>query len=435
MEVAVYNEVSKLGIPYRGWQSLNQSYAANFVAGSIPLVKAFDGTYANDFWTVNGYLGTEQSDLGNFFRSKRAVGSLDISNVQYNGSAITSFTTSAFPTNLSNFAADYSIVSSNGTVIGAIQGLLNTNTSTFTAAGTPYTTPLASGSRLRYDNSWYVACNVYSRYQIPRRPDYYPWDQYKSANGSPIYPQRSVDFGSIISSSVTGGVTQTGKILFPAIAVQNMLDVNAFPWDADWYRKQIVRSIGDDSKMYRIYFNDNADHFEVGQFENNNYAPYVLNYYGSLWQALLDVAAWAEKGTKPPKNSQYSFDQFTQPQLPYEAKKRGGIQPVVHLSIKPQKSVTKRVRVGEKVSFCADAEVPTDDGCIVQVAWDYEGNNNFVNGTIGKAKKQVELSGQYASNKPGTYFAAVRVRSSRKCDVNERYVLPPNLDRVRVIVA
>ena len=435
MEVAVYNEVSKLGVPYRGWQSLNQTYAAGFVAGTIPLVQRLDPSYANDFWNATGYLGTENSDLGNFFRSKRAVGSLDIANVQYNGSAITSFTATGFPANLSNYAAEYSIIAPNGTVVGAIQGLLNTNTSVFTASGTPYTTPLATGSMLRYDNSWYLACNVYSRYQIPRRPDYYPWDQYKSGNGAPIYPQRSVNFGSLISSAVTGGVIQTGKILFPTIAIQNMLDVNSFPWNADWYRKQIVRSIGDDSKMYRIYYSDNTDHFEPGAFLNNNFAPYVLNYYGILWQALLDVAEWAEKGTKPPRNSQYSFDKFTQPQLPYDASKRGGIQPVVHLGIKPKNAVTKKVRVGEKVSFCANAEVPTDKGCIVQVAWDYEGVGNFINGTVPKVKKAVELYGEYTYTKPGTYFAAVRVRSSRKCDPNERYVVPPNLDRVRVIVA
>jgi hypothetical protein len=36
----------------------------------IANVKAVDPTYVNGFWSIGGYLGTEDSDLGQFFRDK-----------------------------------------------------------------------------------------------------------------------------------------------------------------------------------------------------------------------------------------------------------------------------------------------------------------------------------------------------------------------------
>src|SRR4029079_12015292 len=75
-EKAVFDEVSKFGIPLRAWEDYryllgledpNQppgGVIASDLLSFLGIVKAIDRTYADDFWTKPGYLGTEQSPLG-----------------------------------------------------------------------------------------------------------------------------------------------------------------------------------------------------------------------------------------------------------------------------------------------------------------------------------------------------------------------------------
>ena len=430
MQVKVYDEMVNLGFPPRGYESLNYTFASDGVVGAANAIRAVDPTYADDFWWMDGYVGTEQSDLGDFFRSRRQIGDLDITDQRYNGSQLLSLTTSAVDTRISLFGSFFSVVDGNGTSLSEVAGTLDhANGSFIVTASINLTIP--AGAKLRYDNSWFLAAHPFHRYQIPKRPDFYPWDQYLTADAAPRYPQRAVEVGPLTTRAVSGGGLQTGKILFPTIMVQSLLDVNALPWNADWYRKQVIRQLGNDQDLYRVYYNDNSDHFS-GPAPNNNFAPYIINYNKLLYQALRDVADWVEKGIEPPRNTQYEVED-SQINIPYEASERGGIQPVVHLCANYDE---RRVEVvsNQSVSFRAVAEIPTEKGCIVEISWDYEGVGNWESVMVGKAERYKEIYGNHTFATPGTFFPAVRVGSSRSCLLEERYVVPQNLDRVRVVV-
>lgn len=74
-ERVVLKEVTALGIPLKGWEypdyllGRSEQYP-NGIDSSTPL--SFDPTYADDFWNASGYLGTENSPLGERVRAELA---------------------------------------------------------------------------------------------------------------------------------------------------------------------------------------------------------------------------------------------------------------------------------------------------------------------------------------------------------------------------
>lgn len=74
-EKAMLKEVHALGVPWKGWEYPDYllgrtSFQADGFNQSRPL--ANDPTYVNDFWNVDGYLGTEASPLGERVRAELA---------------------------------------------------------------------------------------------------------------------------------------------------------------------------------------------------------------------------------------------------------------------------------------------------------------------------------------------------------------------------
>lgn len=75
-ERAMLAEVHALGIPWKGWEypdylfGLDPQFYANGIVSDAPL--SFDPTYVDDFWNTPGYLGAEQSALGERVRAKLA---------------------------------------------------------------------------------------------------------------------------------------------------------------------------------------------------------------------------------------------------------------------------------------------------------------------------------------------------------------------------
>ncbi len=198
-----------------------------------------------------------------------------------------------------------------------------------------------------------------------------------------------MEIGPAISRSVTGGDTSNGKINGKVIAVCNLLDADAFPWDCDWYAEQ-VRAAGN-ADSFRLLYNDNADH--IGARTSR-----LVNYFGIL-QALRDVAAWAETGEQPPKSTAYDVrdGQIT---VLDKAQARKGIQPV------------------------AEWEVGGDDRI---------GAGDFVDRPFDRKEHgTVHIAQTFTYDRPGTYFAALRVTSQR--DPDSAFEKVRNLARVRVVV-
>jgi hypothetical protein len=74
-EEAMLRELTSFGVPLRGWE--NPDYllglsAPDGLLGFGAIIRGIDPTYADDFWTKPGYLGTEQSPLGDAVRAALA---------------------------------------------------------------------------------------------------------------------------------------------------------------------------------------------------------------------------------------------------------------------------------------------------------------------------------------------------------------------------
>lgn len=438
LQRAVLNETSQNAIPMAGWDALNYTQASQLLRGFWPVVQSFDASYSDDFWSKDGYLGTEKSELGDFFRSHRRVGSVAIGRVATNSSGyVTSMTLPALncpkglveQTIVAGDTAIWTVVDNNGTVTANTTGVLDYGTRTFKLTDAIPARAITPGAKMHYDNSYYIAAHAYHRHQVPPVADGYTiYDQYRFPNGTARYPQRAVAIGPIMTSATTGGATYSGAIRAGAklIFVSNLLDVNAYPWNVHWYRARMAASGINLDAQTRVYSQDHADHFE------GPVAPWaarrVVRYDPYLWQALVDVANWVERGVAPPRSSQniVSNGQVT---VPGDAAARGGIQPVVSIV-----ASASQVEMGQRVLFTVSATAVPGTGSVVRVEWDLEGTGVYAVANLSAAAETLSVSNQHAYSNKGTYFAGVRVATNRDGKLDEQYLLQYNLARVRVVV-
>ena len=360
-EQAVLAEVTKMGVPLRAWEDYRYVLGLDTADGLLGFggtVRAIDPTYVNDFWTKPGYVGTEQSALGDLFRAARVPGDVN--------------------------------------------------------------------------NDWNLALLTYHRHQVPKRPGFYAFDQFRDASGQPLYPQRPLEIGPLISASVYGGTnaqgyTHTGNIHGKVIVVDNLLDTDAFPWHADWYAAQVQAQLGDRfDDNFRVWFNDNADHLGPR-------TPHLVDYNGILQQALRDVSAWAEQGIAPPRSTRYEVTD-SQVSVPANAAARRGIQPVVDLTVKGPGHDRVDVAAGQTVTFQAKIQVPPNTGQVVATDWDFTGTGTFVAAPLGAPKPTVHVQATFTYTTPGTYFVALRATSQRDGDTTTPFARVQNLGRIRVVV-
>jgi hypothetical protein len=76
LERDVLREVTRMGVPLRAWEDpryLLGHEDPDGLLGFLPVVQAMDPTYADDFWTTDGYEGTDESALGERLRSARTA--------------------------------------------------------------------------------------------------------------------------------------------------------------------------------------------------------------------------------------------------------------------------------------------------------------------------------------------------------------------------
>jgi len=229
----------------------------------------------------------------------------------------------------------------------------------------------------------------------------------------------------MISLGVTGGGTWSGNIRGKVIMVANLLDCDAFPWHADWYRSRVRESLGDTYEdSFQVWLNDHADHVEP-------HHPFLINYMSILQQALRDVSAWVEQGVMPLRSTRYEV-MDGQIIVPKDAASRLGVQPVVDLTVNGSDRI--EVQVGETVSFEARIQVPPNAGKIIEIAWDYLGTGSFEVARVEHPEESLRVTGNYTYTEPGTYMVALRAVSHRDGDANAAYARIANLGRVRVIV-
>ena len=282
------------------------------------------------------------------------------------------------------------------------------------------------------DNSGYLALQTYHRHQIggPKEA-YYTYDQFRDSNGQPIYPQRDVLTGPVGQFNGSGG-HMTGKFNGKMIIQQSLLDIDAHPWGADWYKRRVEQVLGKklDNK-FRLYFQDHAQH---GAGSEGGTSTRTVAYNGALQHALRDLAEWVEQGVKPPASTSYEVVDG-QVVVPPNAGARKGLQPVV--TLEANRGERAEVAVGEPVRLVGTIMVPPGTGKVVKVEWNVEGSSapgSFVATEFGTVRPSVRVETTHTYTQPGTYFPVLRGTSQREGYPVTPFARVENIGRARVVV-
>jgi hypothetical protein len=420
-EAAALREATLMGFPIRAWWD-HEAMTSGYYANVAPITPMLDPTYVEDFWSKPGYLGTDpKSSIAN----ERFALDTEVAQV------IEGFAKELVLTKVpeQDFANAHLLVM-DGEMAGRsvpIASICGQRIGFAMAANHALIGSLKQGDRLRVDNSWALAMQTYHRHQVPA-PEFYAWNQYRGSSGGPIYPQREVTIG-LVGAANTAGCIPQGKVTGKVLVIECLLDIDALPWQADWYRGQVKSALGPTfDESFALWYIDNANHENPLTRRAN---AHIVSYSGALQQGLRDLAMWVETGRHPGNTAYEVFD--SQVSVPPRALDRGGIQPTIDL--RANGGARAVVKVGEGVSFTAAIEVPPAAGKIVSAEWDFAGAGIYSEKAhIGAPQERVSVSATHAFARPGTYFALIRVASHRKADQDTKFARVQNLARVRVVV-
>ena len=465
-ETRALREITRMGFPTPSWFGYKTMGVHGF-ASLYQGILAVDPTYSTDFWTKPGYLGHDRPEIFAGARMQHettiagAITALEAAKLGLNtdagrekakddagrtkdkgnvdeafkalqgdeGQRVVAFRVSeAPPADIPFLGGDLFVTSGKeagkrvniARIVGDIVVL--------GVADADIVKELAPGDEVRVDNSNFLAMESYHRHQVPG-PEFKVWDQFRNPDGTPKYPQRPILIGPLFTKSTTGS-GMTGKFKGKMIVAASLWDREAMPWQADWYRQQVKKNLGDATDdHFRLYYTDHALHGDYQKVEDANH---VVSYIPVLQQSLRDLAAWVEDGVEPPSSTNYTIEDG-QVIVPDNAKDRKGIQPVVTLTANGGERAD--VRVGEPVTFAGTIEVPPGTGSVVAAEWDFDGTGTFASSSpVGEGANRVSVSITHAFDKPGTYFTALRGMSQRQGDKETLYARIPNLGRVRVVV-
>ena len=444
-------EVTKMGFPPAAWFN-HKTIGEGAFPVLFPLVKMMDPGYFKDFWTVPGYEGVNPKPSLTKARvqhptavvnvvspgnpeSHKSFGGVDAAKDAIKDSQMIGIQMESVPSQDPEGA--FVVVKTGasagkelpvGKVIGKTVFIAR---NPFGADNSSDVKALKPGDQVVLDNSDFLAMQYYHRHQAPG-PDYYVWDQFRGPDGKPLEPQRRMLIGPMVTGA---GSVQSGKFKGKMIIVESMMDQDALPWQADWYRSKVKEALGDGiDDSFRLWYVEHALH---GDGARQGDTTHTVSYVPDLDQALRDLSAWVEKGVQPPPSTNYKMVDG-QVVVPSSAAERKGIQPVIHLTAngKPRADVVAK----RAVKFTATVELPPNTGKIIAAEWDFEGDGKFAvaqdveDSDITASGNQVHLTMTHAFPKPGTYFTTLRAVSQRDGDKNTPYTRIQNLDRVRVIV-
>jgi hypothetical protein len=421
-EEAALREAALMGIPLRAWWD-HAAMTSGYYTHVAPLTPLLDPTYVEDFWSKPGYLGTDtRSSIG----EERFTFDTEVAEV------IEGFPKEIVLTNLpeQQFLNSHLVVM-DGEMAGQsvpIATSAGRKIGFAMAANHALIGSLKPGDKVRIDNRWALAMQTYHRHQVPT-PDLYAWNQYRDADGAPLYPQRDVAIG-LVGTSHTAGCIPNGSVTGKLLVIQCLLDIDALPWQADWYRGQAKAALGPKfHDNFALWYIDNANHENPLTRQAN---AHIVSYSGVLQQGLRDLATWVETG-KHPGNTAYEVVNG-QVSVAQGAQNRGGIQPTINLQANGGPRAL--VKAGELVSFSAEIEVPPNAGRIVSHEWDFTGEGTyFAKEQVGAPAEHASVTATHTYANPGTYFAVIRVTSHRTGDRLTRFARVQNLARVRVVVS
>lgn len=442
-ELDALTEVTRMGFPTRSWFGW-ETMGMHAFSAVYPGVIMADPSYVDDFWSAEGYLGADHSSSVHDDRIRLTTtitkvitdvsgqdthvsGGVDESykSAAARRSTVTGVRLSHAPTGWAQ-GAELSIRS--GSAAGATFRLSAVDGDHAVFEPGQDVGAIAVGDEVLIDNSSFLAAQTYHRHQVP--PEGYPvWDQFRTDDGQALFPQRSMLLGPMFASHASGTVP-TGAISGKMIVVASLLDREAFPWQADWYRGQVAAFLGgsvDDS--FRLWYTDNALHSDEGGVQEHE--TQSISYAGALETALRQLSDWVERGVEPAASTSYDVVDG-QVLVSTTNPGRGGVQPVVTLTANGTAHAT--VRAGEPVEVRIVAHATTPAGVIVEVATDYCGSGRLGTAVDGDAATSIDRAETCVFDTPGTYFIAARVTAQTRGAASEPHERVYNIARARVTV-
>jgi len=419
-------EATRMGFPPRGWWNWSTMTTGALISyGLVAVVPAFDPGYVGDFWSKPGYLGTDPS------YSTRAA------RIQHEAKAVSVQPGPPMAVELSSVPTGdltgFDLILTDGEAAGGVIPINSVKGNTVIVGLGFGSDPavldaIESGDTARVDNSWFLAYETYNRHQVPGR-DEYGFDQYRGPDGAPLYPQRDILVAHKAGQLANGG-RLTGDFNGKMIVVQALMDIDTFPWQADWYRTKVKAAKGEQfDDNYRLWFVDYAQHVPIPGPEA---AARTVLHRPVVRQALRDISAWVEKGIAPPASTEYKVVD-SQVLVPPTAAQRKGIQPVIQLTANGEARAD--IAVGDSVSFQAQITVPPGAGKVVAAEWDFLGVGDYPDAAeLGEFQTSLRLNATHTYTEPGTYFPVLRGTSQREGDARDPYHRVQNLGRVRVVV-
>lgn len=444
-EREVLEEVTRFGFPMYDWFMYDK-----LDDGSLPIfimmLKGFDPEYYVDFWEKPGYLGYDKTNSVNRDRIKftaevKAISVPGIKNEDVSG--LTGVDEAWKRSKVSLDGKAYILTDKSFEKYDYLDGVYVTVKSGAAACykmvmqtaennvailepffgATDFTEKLSlvkAGDTVEFDNSDYLALQSYHRHQVPPIGECANWNVYRNEDGTPKYPQREKQYGPQVAYGGCGNL-QSGEFgKCKVISIVALMDESSLTWPTDWYRQKLKKARGDDKPYYRVWYIDKSLHGELSPDETH-----LVSYHGALFEALLSVVEWVEKGIEPCQSSVYSLNEGVIT-VPETARNRCGVQPVVTLKANGRKRA--EVKKGEKVSFTAEYDLPVNAGKVIKVEWCFDGVH-FID---SKSFDESSASAEYTYDKSGEHFAVVRVIANRRG--NDFYTNIYNIDRARVVV-
>jgi hypothetical protein len=445
-ERAAYLEVTRMGFPPRSWFG-HRTMGTQAFGVLYPSIRAADPEYFTDFWERDGYLGADPTSSVHRDRVRAEAVVTDV--IRRGGTERTgprggvdeSFKGPEPDPDAVvavRFRCAERIVTQNADLLvrsGSAEGArisLSAVDGDTAVVDFPdldrALDALAAGDVIVIDNTDVLAAQTYHRHQVPSA-DFPAWDQFRGEGGEPVHPQRPLLLGPMFAAGAAGTV-QTGDFEGKMIVVESMLDREAFPWQADWYRRTAAERHGEDlDSTFRLWFVDNALH---GDVDRQEHPTHTVSYLGAIHEALRQVSAWAERGVEPAASTRYTVDD-AQVTLPVAASARRGIQATI--AVTADLDARADVRAGEDVLVRVVADAPPHAGAIVSVAWDLDGDGRFDIIEEVEPAERIVLSRTLSFASPGERFVAVRVTTQGEGNPSSPWARIDNVARARVVVS
>jgi hypothetical protein len=286
---------------------------------------------------------------------------------------------------------------------------------------------VAVGDSVHIDNRAFLAFCYYSRHHLMSDKQF---DSLR-LDGKAIYPEHDVPLqSSLMGVSYSGDYS--GKLLW----VHHTHDSSLWPPQGIIYRQAVEQAQGAAGlERFCLRWTENAEHippaFAPSDPERAT-STWLVNYQPIIEQSLVDLARWVEDDVVPAATV-YSYEDG-RIILPATAADRGGIQPVISVSVAGQ--ARAEIAVGEPVTLTARAEVPPGAGKIIALEWDFDGTGGFAcaDGTVDGTLSAVAVTATATYANPGTYFATARVTAHREGDMAASTRRVENLASVRIVV-